>query len=122
MNWLKKRIGRERRALEHARRRFVEKPTEKRLHDVRTTGRRFRSLLEDVAEIAPDTKLLRRVKRAASTTDSARDATILLRLLEGSVDGAERESAAPLLASLREREAEATWCAHRRLRRTRFAG
>ncbi len=65
VKWLKRTVATERRALEAARRRFVSKPTESRLHAVRTAGRRFRSLLEDVAELAPSAKLLRRVKRAA---------------------------------------------------------
>ena len=108
--------------MEGARRRFVSKPTEKRLHAVRTAGRRFRSLLEDVAEIAPSAKLLRRVKGAAEHTDAARDATIILRLLEDSVDPSERYLAEPLLLELSERAKEATRAAHKRLRRTRFTG
>ena len=81
--------------------------TERRLHAVRTAGRRFRSLLEDVAEVAPSAKLLRRVKRAAEQTDAARDATIILRLLENSVDPGERHVAEPLLAELSARAKEA---------------
>jgi hypothetical protein len=88
MNWLQKAIRRERDALERARRRFIRKPTEKRLHDVRTTGRRFRSLLEDVADLLPSRKLLARVKRAAAATDAARDASIALRLLDAAIDEA----------------------------------
>jgi len=120
MKWLKGAVEKERRALESARRRFISKPTEKRLHSVRTAGRRFRSLLEDVAELAPSAKLLRRVKRAAEQTDAARDATIILRLLEDSVDPGERHLAEPLLAELSARESEATRLAHKRLRRARF--
>jgi ribosomal protein S21 len=106
VKWLKRTVAKERRALEGARRRFVSKPTEKRLHAVRTAGRRFRSLLEDVAELAPSAKLLRRVKRAAEQTDAAR----------------ERHVAEPLLAELSAREKEAIRLAHKRLRRTRFTG
>lgn len=121
MKWLKKAIGSERHALERARRRFIRKPTEKRLHDVRTTGRRFRSLLEDIASLVPDRKLLRRVKRAAEATDAARDATIVLRLLEANVDESEYAAAEPILHELREREANATALALQRLARTHFA-
>ena len=121
MKWLTKTIAAERRALERARRRFVEKPTEKRLHVVRTTGRRFRSLLEDVADIEPHAALRRRVKRAAAATDAARDATIILRLLESSLDPGEAETAAPLIAQLREEEQLATRRACRQLRRVRFS-
>ncbi|MFY9708683.1 MAG: CHAD domain-containing protein, partial [Candidatus Cybelea sp.] len=111
---------RERDALERARRRFIRTPTEKRLHDVRTAGRRFRSLLEDVADLVPARKLLGRVKRAAAATDAARDASIALRLLDAAVDEGERQNASWLFAQLRQREAEATQCAHRRLRHARF--
>lgn len=121
MSWLAKTIRNEARALERARFRFVNQPTEERLHRVRTTGRRLRSLLEDVADLAPHRRLLKRVKRAAETTDAARDATIVLRLLECSVAPAERDLAAPLLERLREAERSATRAARRRLRRTEFA-
>lgn len=121
MKWLAKTIARERRALERARRRFVTKPNEKRLHDVRTTGRRFRSLLEDVASIAESKRLRRRVKSAAAATDAARDATIILRLLETSVHADETAPAAPLLERLREQERMATRAACKALRRMRFA-
>lgn len=120
MNWLQKAIRRERDALERARRRFIRTPTEKRLHDVRTAGRRFRSLLEDVADLVPARKLLARVKRAAAATDAARDASIALRLLDAAVNEGERQNASWLFAQLRQREAEATQCAHRRLRHARF--
>ena len=121
MKWLEKAIACERRALERARRRFVAKPNEKRLHDVRTRGRRFRSLLEDVAVIVPSKRLRRRVKRAAASTDAARDAAIILRLLENSLAGGEAEIAQPLLHHLREHEVDATRRARAQLRRMRFA-
>lgn len=121
VKWLDRTIAKERRALEGARRRFISKPTEKRLHAVRTAGRRFRSLLEDVAELAPSAKLLARVKRAAAQTDAARDATIILQLLESSVDPGERQIAASLITELGARAEEATRLAHKRLRRMRFA-
>jgi CHAD domain len=120
LKWLAKTIRGERRALERARRRFVRKPSEKRLHGVRTTGRRLRSLLEDVSDLAPHRELLRQVKRAAAATDAARDATIILRLLESNVTSSERELAQPLLDRLREKERAATRDACRRLRRARF--
>jgi CHAD domain len=121
MKWLVRIIRNERRALERARRRFIRKPNEKHLHDVRTTGRRFRSLLEDVAELAPSKRLLRRVKRAAAATDAARDATIILRLVESSVDPSELPHAQLLLDELRKREKNATLRARKELRHMRFA-
>jgi hypothetical protein len=120
MKWLTKTIHDERRTLERARRRFIRKPSEKRLHAVRTSGRRFRSLLEDVADLAPAARLLRRVKRAAAATDAARDAAIIRVLLERTIDVAEAPLASELLEELRRREAEATRSARKRLRRTHF--
>ncbi|MBV8343818.1 MAG: CHAD domain-containing protein [Candidatus Eremiobacteraeota bacterium] len=120
MSWLAQTIRRERRALERARRRFVGEPTEKHLHDVRTTGRRFRSLLEDAADLLPHPRLLRRVRRAAAATDAARDATIIRQLLETSTDPSEVDVARPLIEELVEQERSATRIARRRLRRTSF--
>ena len=121
VTWLAKTIRSERRALERARCRFIAKPSERNLHDVRTTGRRFRSLLEDVSELAALERLRRRVKRAAAATDAARDATIIRRLLENSIHAGEAEIGHPLLERLREQERLATRQARKELRRMRFA-
>ena len=67
--------------------------------------------------VAPARKLLKRVKRAAAITDSARNAGVLLALLERSIEPGERDEAAALLASLREPQEDALRCARRRLRR-----
>ena len=120
MKWLAKTIRKEQRALERARRRFIYKATEKRLHAVRTSGRRLRSLLEDVADIAATSRLLRRVKRAAAATDAARDATIIRGLLERSLDAGEAPMAVELLQELRRRERAATLLARKQLRHTSF--
>jgi hypothetical protein len=121
VKWLAKTIRSERRALERARCHFIRKPSEKNLHDVRTTGRRFRSLLEDVCELAALERLRRRVKRAPAATDAARDATIILRLLESSIDAGEAKIARPLLERLREQELLATRQARKELRHMHFA-
>lgn len=120
MKWLTKTIREEQRALERARCRFIRKPNEKRLHAMRTSGRRLRSLLEDVADLAPARRLLRKVKRAAATTDAARDATIIRALLEAAIDASETAMASELIEELRRREAAATAAARKRLRRTNF--
>jgi hypothetical protein len=120
MKWLKQAIARERRALERARRQFLREPNEKRLHAVRTAGRRFRSLLQDVASIAGSKRLRRRVKRAATATDSARDAAVIAGLLERCVHTGEAHLVDELLRHLRERERFATQRACRELRRLRF--
>ena len=121
MRWVLREIRRERRDLERARRRFVRKPCADGLHDVRTTGRRLRSLLEDVADLVPRPRLRRQVKAAAEVTDAARDAAVLLALLEKTVDPAEREIAQPLIDALTARVADATKTARRELRQMTFA-
>jgi CHAD domain-containing protein len=118
--WISRTIRKERRALERARRRFVRKPTEECLHDVRTRGRRLRSLLEDVASIKPLRKLRKRVKRAAEITDTARNATVLRALLDASRDPNESASTQALLVQLHEEERTATRRARKQLRRLRI--
>ncbi|HTU82252.1 MAG TPA: CHAD domain-containing protein [Candidatus Acidoferrales bacterium] len=119
--WIAARIRNERRALERARRKFLRDPGEESLHDVRTTGRRLRSLLEDVRDLVARPRLLRKVKAAARVTDAARDAAILMTLLESSVDPGERDIAGPLFDELARRRRSATKAARRALRAVRFA-
>jgi CHAD domain-containing protein len=121
MKWVGKTIDAERRRLERARRRFIDDPREECLHDLRTRSRRLRSFLEAVRELEHRPKLLRRIKRAAALTDAARDAAILLALLERTADETECVTAEPLLAQLRERERVATSEARRLLRKIEFA-
>jgi CHAD domain-containing protein len=118
--WLAATIRAELRVLERARRRFVRKPNEERLHELRTTGRRFRSLLETAATVIPADRLRRQVKRAATATDAARDASILARLLEHSVDPLEADLARPLLDEVRAEQELATRRACKVMRRMRF--
>jgi CHAD domain-containing protein len=121
MNWIREAIASETRALERARRRFVREPAEDALHRVRTGARRLRCLLEDVAWLDRRAGLLRRVKRAAELTDTARDAAVQRALLESVLDESERAEAKPLLHALLERERDAVKSAQRSLRRTRFS-
>jgi CHAD domain-containing protein len=121
MRWVGKTIDSERRRLERARRRFIDEPNEEHLHDLRTGARRLRSFLEAVREMEHGPKLLRRLKRAATLTDAARDAAILLALLERSLDETERVTAGPLLNQLRQRAVVATSEARRLLRKVDFA-
>ena len=120
LEWFDATVRRELRAFERARHRFVEKPNEDRLHDVRTTGRRLRSLLEDGAGLGARPRLLRHVKRASEATDAARDAAVARRLLEAVVDGTERENARALFEVLERRSRTATRAARRYLRRVRL--
>lgn len=118
--WILRTILEERRTLERARRCFVRDPSEECLHDVRTTGRRLRSLLEDASDLVARPGLLRKIKRAAKITDAARDATILLALLDASVDEGDRAHVQPLVEELARRQSAATKTARRELRKMRF--
>ncbi len=106
--------------LERARRRFVRKPDDQRLHHVRTASRRLRSLLEDTAYIVQSPALLRSVKRTAKATDAARDATVIRELLERCVAPVERHHALELLRTLRAQEQHAMERACKRLQRLRY--
>src|SRR5579862_5883235 len=117
MKWISKTVRSERKRLARAARRFLEQPTQEHLHDVRTTGRRLRSLLEDVSDLVCEPKLQRRVKRAAAITDAARDAAVIFALLNSSCDENVRANAARLLEELAKKERQATRDACRRLRR-----
>lgn len=108
------------RSLERSRRRFLKAPSEDRLHAVRTSGRRLRSLLEDTADLQNERSLLRSLKRASKATDAARDAAIALQLLEATLDESDRDLAEPLFTALRRRRRQATDAARRHLRRNRF--
>ncbi|HTX59540.1 MAG TPA: CHAD domain-containing protein [Verrucomicrobiae bacterium] len=119
--WADAEIARERENFERARRRFVHEPGEERLHDVRTAGRRLRSLLDDVAAIADLPRLRAFVKSSAECTDGARDAAVQRELLARCADEDERAAAEPLLRALRKRERRATVAARKRLRRLRAA-
>ena len=120
MNWLRKEIKAERRTLERARRRFVRNPTDDRLHHVRTSSRRLRSLLDDTAALACAPRLLRAVKRTAKSTDAARDAAVIRALLERTVSAEELYHAKALLADLRVQERHAIRKAREKLRRVSY--
>ena len=117
MKWLRNQVKEERNALERARRRFLRNPTEERLHHVRTSSRRLRSLLEDTAGIGAAPALLRAVKRTAKSTDAARDAAVIRALLERTVAPVEREHVAELLRDLRMQESLAMRRACKKLER-----
>jgi len=64
---------------------------------------------EDVAALAPSERLLRRVKRAATATDAARDATIILQLLENSVEPSESSIVVSSSLSMRPLSSASYW-------------
>jgi CHAD domain-containing protein len=120
MKWIRETVAAETEALEGVRHAFVAEPAAEALHKVRTGARRLRSLLEDVATLHRQKRLLRRAKRTAECTDVARDAAVQRELLERMLDESERDAAVPMLQLLLEREAAATDSARRTLLRRRF--
>jgi CHAD domain-containing protein len=91
------------RAFERARARFLRRPSADRLHDVRVSARRLRSLCEDFQEALPPVRP-KRLHRIIEMTGDARDAAVLREALRTALDARERKAARPLLRSLRKRE------------------
>ena len=91
------------RSFERARTRFLRRPTADRLHDVRVSARRLRSLCEDLHEALPAVRT-KRLHRLIEMTGDARDAAVLRETLRNALDARERKTARPLLRSLRKRE------------------
>jgi CHAD domain-containing protein len=91
------------RAFERARVRFLRRPATERLHDVRVSARRLRSLCEDLRDALPPVHG-RRLHRLIAMTGDARDAAVLREALRNALDVRERQAAKPLMRALRERE------------------
>jgi CHAD domain-containing protein len=91
------------RAFRRARRRFLRQPSIKRLHDLRTSARRLRSLYEDLREAVP-APANKRLHRLIDLTGEARDAEVQRAMLHAALDSHERHAARELLRELRKRE------------------
>ena len=91
------------RAFRRARARFLRRPTAERLHEVRVSARRLRSLCEDLREALPPLHD-KRLHRLITMTGDARDAAVLRETLRASLEERERTQARPLLRALRKRE------------------
>ena len=91
------------RSFERARARFLRRPTADRLHDVRVSARRLRSLCDDLQEALPPVRP-KRLHRIIAMTGDCRDAAVLRETLRNTLDVRERKAARPLLRSLRKRE------------------
>lgn len=107
------------RAFRRARVRFLRRPTAERLHDVRVSARRLRSLCEDLREALPAVHA-KRLHRLITLTGDARDAAVLRETLRAALEGRERTAARPLLRSLRERERTLLKRVCRALKRTKL--
>ncbi len=91
------------RAFKRARTRFLRQPSAKRLHDLRTSARRLRSLHEDLREAIPPFSL-KRLRQLIDLTGEARDAAVMREALRDAIDVRERHAARGLLRTLRRRE------------------
>lgn len=86
-----------------AREQFCAKPSSERLHQLRTSARRLRSLYDDLGSLLPEIHL-KRLKRLIKRSGDGRDAAVLRTVLKDVLDESEHELATPLLRDLRERE------------------
>jgi CHAD domain-containing protein len=91
------------RAFRRARKRFLSKPSKKRLHEVRTAARRLRSVCEDVRDVV-HFRHYKQLKRLIALMGEARDATVLRKTFCAALDARERQAAEPFLNDLRSRE------------------
>jgi CHAD domain-containing protein len=107
------------RAFERARSRFIRRPTADRLHDVRVSARRLRSLCEDLREALPSVHT-KRLHRVIDMTGDARDAAVLRETLRQALESHERKAARTLLRSLRKRERTILKRLARALKRTKL--
>jgi CHAD domain-containing protein len=107
------------RAFERARVRFIRRPTADRLHDVRVSARRLRSLCEDLQEALPRVRT-KRLRRVIDMTADARDAAVLRDTLRHALAPLERKAARTLLRSLRKRERTILKRIARALKRTKL--
>jgi len=121
VKWLERTVDAECERARNALAAFGDSPSDDCLHDVRTTCRRLRSLLEDLSDCIPRSKLLKNTKRVAAWTDSPRDAAVMRELLERTVDESERSGAAQLFEALERRETEAGERARKKLARMELA-
>ena len=86
-----------------ARRRFLRSANAKRLHDLRKAARRLSCSLQDFRGVVPTHKH-KRLKGLIEITGQARDAAVLRERLKAALDPLERETAAPMIRDLKERE------------------
>ncbi len=90
-------------AFGRARRRFLRRPSPKRLHALRAASRKLRSLYDDLRDVL-HCKQRRRLHRLIALTGEPRDAGVLRKLLVDTVDPREAAAARILARTLRKRE------------------
>ncbi len=101
--WAKTLGAAEVRVFMKARRRFLKRPSTKRLHELRTAARRLRSLFKDFRDILRPRRF-KRLRRLIDLTSDARDAAVLRETLRSALDTRERRDARTTLSELCARE------------------
>lgn len=119
--WAEGLVTEECQAFERARCRFARKPTAERLHKLRTTARRLRSLLEDVGDIVDGHRITCRLKPLIRATGASRDAVVTREALCAALDDRERDALDPMLHRLHQTERKGRRKACKRARRTSVA-
>jgi hypothetical protein len=90
-------------AFGRARRRFLRRPSPKRLHALRAAARRLRSLYEDLLDVLRF-KQRRQLRRLIALTGEPRDAGVMRRLLIAQTDVREAAGARHVARALRKRQ------------------
>jgi CHAD domain-containing protein len=86
-----------------ARARFLNRPNTKRLHALRTSARRLRSLYDDLRDVLK-CPYRKRLNKLIALTGEARDAAVLRRLLTTALEARDTAQMRPLLRTLRQHE------------------
>ena len=119
IEWAKTLGSAEVRAFMKARRRFLKRPSAKRLHELRTAARRLRSLFKDFRDVLRPQRS-KRLRRLIEATGEARDAAALRKTLREALDTRERGEARITIAGLRARERACFSHVRRLLARLRY--
>ena len=103
IEWAQSMRGSEVRAFMRARRRFLKRPSSKRLRELRAAAGRLRSLFEDFRDVLPWRKR-NALRRLICLCGEARDAQALRSVLGDAIDSRERPGARTLARDLRTLE------------------
>ena len=106
-------------AFSRARRRYLDRPSTKRLHMLRTAARRLRSLYDDFRGVL-HLRSSKRLGKVIALTGEARDAAVLRKLLSSSLDAREMPAARSLMRELRRDERQGRKRVFRALLRLRL--
>lgn len=113
--WAHELLAQDLKVFSEARKRFLRRPTGKRLHAVRTAARRMRSTFEDLSSVVNVVDLTD-LRRTIHASGDARDASVLAGITCAELDDDERTFARAFLNDLRKHERTCTKKTRRRLK------